>query len=177
LWDPNILPTAAILTAAPVDSSSSIPFARLPLPVFSIDRSDGRHLLLREQGADQQLWILANAPPTAPVAAIIPFDAHLPQRIAATLRLWQRLRGSARPPVSPLTIQQRRRLIVMLRALDGWHERASYRDLAATLLDPDVRSQTRRDWLTSSRRAQIIRIVKDAIRRMRGGYRDLLRGR
>jgi hypothetical protein len=45
------------------------------------------------------------------------------------------------------------------------------------LFDPLVRSQSRREWLTSPRRAQIIRLVRDAIRRMRGGYRDLLCGR
>ena len=65
----------------------------------------------------------------------------------------------------------------MLRALDGWQEHASYRELAAILLDPDVRGQPRREWLTSPRRAQIIRLVKDAVRRMHGGYRDLLSGR
>ena len=121
--------------------------------------------------------MLADAPPTAPLAAVIPFDAHLPQRIAATLHLWQSLTGSAPPPVAPLTTQQRRRLILMLRALDGWQANASYREIAAVLLDPLVRSQSRREWLTSPRRAQIIRLVRDAIRRMRGGYRDLLSGR
>ena len=65
----------------------------------------------------------------------------------------------------------------MLRALDGWQAHASYREIAAVLLDPLVHSQSRREWLTSPRRAQIIRLVKDAIRRMRGGYRDLLSGR
>lgn len=142
-----------------------------------IGRPNGRHLLLRERGSERQLWIVADAPQTAPIAAVIPFDVHVPQRIQATLRLWQQLMGSAPPPIAPLTAQQRRRLILMLRALDGWHEHASYRALAVALLDPDARTQPRREWLTSSRRAQIIRIVKDAIRRMRGGYRDLLRRR
>lgn len=121
--------------------------------------------------------MLADARPTAPLAAVIPFDAHLPQRIEAALQLWQRLSGSAPPPVAPLTAQQRRRLTLMLRALDGWQAHASYREIAAVLLDPLVHSQSRREWLTSPRRAQIIRLVKDAIRRMRGGYRDLLSGR
>jgi hypothetical protein len=67
-------------------------------------------------------------------------------------------------------------MILMLRALDGHQQQATYRDLAATLLDPDVRTQSRRDWLTSSYRSQIIRLVKDAVGRMQGGYRDLLIG-
>lgn len=121
--------------------------------------------------------MLDDAPPTVPLAAVIPFDSHLPQRIEATLQLWQQLTGTAPPPLAPPTAQQRRRLILMLRALDGWQAHASYREIAAVLLDPLVRSQSRREWLTSSHRAQIIRLVRDAIRRMRGGYRDLLSGR
>jgi hypothetical protein len=152
-------------------------FAQLPPAAFAVDRPDGRHVLLREHGGNRQLWMLADAPPTAPLAAVIPFDAHLPQRVEATLHLWQLLTGSAAPPIAPLTAQQRRRLILMLRALDGWQEHASYREIAAVLLDPLVRHQSRRDWLTSPRRAQIIRLVRDAVRRMRGGYRDLLSGR
>lgn len=166
-----------ILTAAPLESVSSLTFAQLPPAAFAVDRPDGRHVLLREQGGNRQLWTLDDAPPTAPLAAVIPFDAHLPQRIEATLQLWQRLTGSVPPPVSPLTAQQRRRLTLMLRALDGWQAHASYREIAAVLLDPLVRSQSRREWLTSPHRAQIIRLVRDAVRRMRGGYRDLLGGR
>jgi hypothetical protein len=133
--------------------------------------------LLREHGGIRQLWMLDDAPPTAPFAAVIPFDAHLPQRVEAALHLWKSLTGPAPPPVAPLTTQQRRRLILMLRALDGWQASASYREIAAALLDPLVQSQSRREWLTSSSRAQIRRLVRDAIRRMRGGYRDLLGGR
>ena len=152
-------------------------FARLPEPAFAIDRPDGRHLLLRGQGSDRQLWIVQDARPNAPVAAVIPLDSHAPERIEAALCLSQFLTGMTPPPLLPLTAQQRRRLILMLRALDGWQEHASYRELAAILLDPDVRGQPRREWLTSPRRAQIIRLVKDAVRRMHGGYRDLLSGR
>ena len=164
-------------TAPPLESLSLQTFEQLPPAAFAANRPDGRHVLLPEHGGNRQLWMLADAPPTAPLAAVIPFDAHLPQRIAAALHLWQGLTGSAPTPVAPLTTQQRRRLILMLRALDGWQANASYREIAAVLLDPLVRSQSRREWLTSPHRAQSIRLVKDAIRRMRGGYRDLLSGR
>ncbi len=125
---------------------------------------------------NRQLWLIADMHPASPIAAVIPFDGYGPQRLEAALQLWQQLSGFTSPPVAPLTEQQRRRLILMLRALDGWLERASYRELAAALLDPAVRRQSRPDWLTSAARAQIIRLVRDAVRRMKGGYRDLLRG-
>ncbi|MBV8793601.1 MAG: DUF2285 domain-containing protein [Hyphomicrobiales bacterium] len=171
------MPAAVILTTAPFESVSLLTFAQLPPAAFAVDRPDGRHLLLAEHGDSSQLWMLTDAPPTAPFAAVIPFDADLPQRIDATFQLWQRLIGSASPPDARLTRQQKRRLILMLRALDGWQAHASYREIAAVLLDPLVRNLSRREWLTSARRAQIIRLVRDAVRRMRGGYRDLLSGR
>ncbi len=86
-------------------------------------------------------------------------------------------RGTAtKPAIARLTGQQRRRMILMLRAFDGHQHHATYRELAATLLDPDLRLYSRRDWLISSHRSQIIRLVKDAIERMEGGYRELLSG-
>ncbi len=68
-------------------------------------------------------------------------------------------------------------MILMLRALDGRSENATYRDLAGTLLDSGVHEQSRSEWLSSSHRSQIIRLVKDAMSRMKGGYRELLRDR
>jgi hypothetical protein len=166
-----------VLTTAPPNTESVFRFDSLPSPAFSVDRDDGRHMLWREAHDERRVWILPDALPAAPVAAVIPFDRHLPQRLEAVLRLWQHLTGTAtQPTVSSLTGQQRHRMILMLRALDGHRQHATYRDLAATLLDPDVRLLSRGDWLTSSRRAQIVRLVKDGIRRMDGGYRDLLRG-
>lgn len=114
----------------------------------------------------------------SPLAAIIPLDPHTPTRLDAVLRLWQRIVGHSKPPpVAPMTTQKRRRMILMVRALDGRQHQATYRDLAAALLDADVTLQSRREWQTSSRRAQIIRIVRGAVRYMEGGYRDILRGR
>jgi hypothetical protein len=159
LWDPNILPASAILTAAPVRSVSSVTFARLPAPALAINRPEGRHLVLRDQEGDRQLWMLSDVPPTAPIAALIPFDANLPLRVQAMMALWQQLTGISPSPVAPLTRQQRRRLILMLRALDGWQEHASYRELATVLINAKVRHQPRHEWLTSPDRAQIIRLV------------------
>ncbi len=121
-------------------------------------RTDGRHILWQDPPDQERIWILPDAPPTAPIAAVIPFDTHLPQRVEAVLHLWQRLAGVAPPTRIPtLTVQQRRRMILMLRALDGRSENATYRDLAGTLLDSGVHEQSRSEWLSSSHRSQIIR--------------------
>ncbi|WP_425994757.1 DUF2285 domain-containing protein [Afipia sp. DC4300-2b1] len=171
-----MLPAAVMLTTAPHGTVSTITLDRIP-SAPAVEREDGRHILWREASDEQRIWILPDTNPSAPIAAVIPFDMHVAQRVEAVLHLWHRLTDAAvRPVVSPLTEQQRRRMILMLRALDGHQQQATYRDLAATLLDPDVRTQSRRDWLTSSYRSQIIRLVKDAVGRMQGGYRDLLIG-
>ncbi len=62
----------------------------------------------------------------------------------------------------------------MIRALDGHLAEASYREIALTLYGSEA--VARYAWKTSSIRGQTIRLVQDAIRMMRGGYRKLLRG-
>jgi len=63
----------------------------------------------------------------------------------------------------------------MVRALDGHQAQASYREIALTLYGPAA--VARYPWKTSSIRGQTIRLVKDAVVTMEGGYRKLLRGR
>lgn len=62
----------------------------------------------------------------------------------------------------------------MVRALDGHLSRASYREIAEALYGSD--QVARYPWKTSSIRGQTIRLVKDAVATMNGGYRKLLRG-
>lgn len=152
-------------------------FADFPAAALAKDLPDGRHELWSGAGDVQQVLIRGPAEPLTPVAVLVPLDEHILIRLEAVRRLWHRLTGRAdTTPVLPITTQQRRRLILMLRAIDGWREHATYRELAAVLLDRNARHQSRHDWLTSPVRAQIIRIVQDAMRRVEGGYRDLLLG-
>lgn len=167
-----------LLASAPKQFPDALRLDSGPQPEITVESAGATHGLLRDAIDDRQFWVSPQTPVAAPLAAIIPLDRAVPIRVDAVLRLWQRLVGQATPPAAaPLTQQKRRRMILMVRALDGWQHRASYRDLAAALLDTDVLRQSRREWQTSSRRAQIIRIVRDAIRHRDGGYRDLLGGR
>lgn len=166
-----------MLVNAPIATDSSIRFGTLPHAVVAKDFEHGRHELWPTNSDLQQVFIFGKATDTAPVAAVVMLDEHAAARLDAVRNVWRRLIGrQTGQPVLPITAQQRRRFILMLRALDGVGRRASYRDLAATLLDPDVRYQSRREWITSSYRAQIIRLVRDSVRRMEGGYLDLLCG-
>jgi hypothetical protein len=60
-----------------------------------------------------------------------------------------------------------------MRALDAWLAGHSYREIAEGLYGKErVRS---RSWKNHDLRSHIIRLVKNGIALMRGGYRALLR--
>lgn len=112
-----------------------------------------------------------------PLAVLVPLDDITPLRVAGLMRLRRHLVGrpSGPPPQAwRITPRQRRRLVLMVRALDGHLAKASYREIAEALHGPDA--VTRYPWKTSSLRGQTIRLVKDAVAIMNGGYRKLLRG-
>ena len=141
------------------------------------DGRDGRHVVLQDLQGAHQLW-LRNVQAGAGMAAIIPLDENVLLRVAGLLRLQRRLTGKSPGPVPrgwDLTARLRRRLILMVRALDGHQAQASYREIALALYGPAA--VARYPWKTSSIRGQTIRLVNDAVVTMEGGYRKLLRGR
>lgn len=65
---------------------------------------------------------------------------------------------------------------MLLRVLDGHHAGASRRELAAALIDEEVRGYSAAEWVESRERKRISRWVKDAVELRDGGYIRLLRG-
>ena len=138
------------------------------------DGAEGLHIRLP---GDHQLWLLDKRP-DQPLAVVIPLDDDLPLRTASALRLHQLLTDKkiGPPPQSHvLTAQQRKRLVLMLLALDGHLSQASYREIASALFDAGAASE--KGWKTHPIRARTIRLVKDAIKMVNRGYLKLLRGR
>lgn len=100
--------------------------------------------------------------------------------MASLMRFHRRLFG--RPPGPPprgwtLTTYRRRRLELMLRALDLHLAGSSYREIAVVLDETDAANMSAAEWKGSRERAYVIRLVASANRMMNGGYRTLLRGR
>jgi hypothetical protein len=60
-----------------------------------------------------------------------------------------------------------------MRALDGWLEGNTYREIAVGLFGATRISE--RDWRTHDLRNRTIRLVRSGFALMRGGYRALLR--
>lgn len=132
------------------------------------------HGLWRSLGADHQFW-LASPPPGAKTAYVVllPLDALLEHRAEAVLRFWRTLTGRAiGERHHALPAQTRDRHILILRALDGRTDGASYRKLAETLLG--FRGN-KTDWESDPRKNQARRLVADGNHFVGGGYRELLR--
>lgn len=140
--------------------------------------AEGHHVILDDPDGTHQLWYL-NTDTGQKLAVLLPLDADFRLRAMAAMRLHRRLMGL--PAGSPprgwcLTSPQRRRLILMLNALDAHLAGASYRDIAIALIEPSVADLPRSDWKDSAARALAIRLVTEGVANMNGGYRKLLRG-
>ncbi|MFB9264936.1 DUF2285 domain-containing protein [Bradyrhizobium erythrophlei] len=135
---------------------------------------DGWHAIVPLGGAKHRLWLPELPASGSLVAVELPLDRNFDMRLRAARRFWLALeQRPLGPPPLALSILTRRRLILALRAADGWLEGNSYRQIAqglfGTLRIPD------RGWKTHDLRSRTIRLVKMGLRLMRGGYRALLR--
>nr|WP_249204455.1 DUF2285 domain-containing protein [Acetobacter thailandicus] len=177
-WAPELSPDVIELRAAPVDADDPavmpINLAELPDLVARLDENDAWHAFWSFGASAHQFWL-----PTRPAdgcstyVVILPLDKLLELRTAAVLRLWRTLAGrSEGRRAHDFTQQTRDRHILILRALDGRADGASYRKLAEALLGFRGRKT---DWESDPRKNQVRRLVADGRYYVRGGYRDLLR--
>ncbi|TBR26374.1 MAG: DUF2285 domain-containing protein [Reyranella sp.] len=147
---------------------------RLP-PSIDVRHFGERRCIVNDVDGPHSLWLKGERA-ALPMAALVPLDETVILRLAGLVRLKRRL---DRHPSGPLpsawqiTARLRKRLLAMIRALDGHLEGASYREVARALYGPEA--VERFPWKTSSVRGQTIRLVADAVAMMDGGYRKLLR--
>ena len=79
------------------------------------------------------------------------------------------------PPDTRMTIQQRRRLRLMMRVSDGRTNGASYREIAFTFFGAERVAAN--PWKTSSLRDTVIGLARADAAMIGGGYLQLLRHR
>ena len=174
-WQPEVDPGTIVLSAdVPIKDA---PATRLHHINEQATRSDpsGTSMTVKAGALPVRLLLLGAASPDAPLAAIIPFDAVGLDRIEALTRFWRIMNDRPFPTHLRLTRQRRRRLRLMLQALDGHCEGASYRLIAKILYG--TRRVDREHWKTSSLRDATIALVRDGRVLISGGYRTLLRHR
>ena len=135
---------------------------------------DGWHGVVALAGASHRLYLPAIPPKGVPLSIELPLDANSDIRLQAAHRFWCAIDGRRLGP-SPLALspQRRRRFVLMMRALDAWLAGHRYREIAEGLFGRErVRG---RSWKDHDLRSLTIRLVKNGIALMRGGYRALLR--
>lgn len=175
-WLPELLPDAFQLQAASPDSDdlAAMPIDLSNLPGLDMRAVDGAwHGHWRFADAAHQFWMVdAPAAVMASYLVVLPLDELFELRSEAVLRFWRALAGrpvGERPRELPP--QTRNRHILILRALDGRSDGASYRQIGEALLGFHG---DKADWEADPRKNQTRRLVADGLHYMNGGYRDLL---
>ena len=162
-----------VLLAAtqPINLTRSVGSLRLS-PSTVIPASDGHYLSFGEGQARILALLGSGQSPFALPTALIPFDDQILDRMSAADRLIRHGQGR-RAPDTRLTTQKRKRLVQMLRAADARADGASHRQIAEALFG---RRRVRAElWHESSLRYATLRLVRDGVALIDGGYRDLLR--
>lgn len=180
LWRPELLPVVVLLAPVPKGFDAVGVEALVAGQLQRThDGPDGRHILIDDTTGPHQLWCLGTDAQQR-LGVLIPLDADFRIRLDAVRRLHRRLIGLSAGPLPRgwrLTAIQRRRFVLMLRALDGHLEGASYREIARVLLDAEAAHWPASAWKSSAARSQVIRLVTEGTAIMNGGYRKLLQGR
>jgi hypothetical protein len=175
-WAPEALSTVLSLRegAAPSDSEQyDLDLTTLAGGEFR-HGPDGWHGIVPLAGAIHRLYLSAMPAKGSPLSLELPIDANSDIRLLAAQRFCCAVSGR-RLGASPLALppRRRRRLVLMIRALDGWLAGHSYRDIAEVLFGRE--RVLARPWKDHDLRSHVIRLVKSGIALMRGGYRALLR--
>ena len=116
---------------------------------------------------------LIDQPHGRPLAAIILLDSETGDRLHALGEFWTTLQRPDYVPDDPITPQRRLRLRLMLRVVDGRHTGAPYRVIAEAVFPRHDISPA--SWVGNSVRETTIRLARDGMKLVDGGYRALLR--
>jgi len=172
IWLPHLNPTTVVVASSPDEFTEARRISELT-PAFSRRSANGEHWLLGQEGDALPVALINGADASQPAAAVIPLDDSLPMRIEAVRCLLAAMAGGA-PGRAPdaLTAQQRRRLGLILRALDGQLAGCSYREIAEVLYGC---ASNGAGWKSHDLRGRTIRLCRRGIDFMSGEYLNLLR--
>ncbi len=173
-WAPEVLPTVLAVRPANCIAPKSYQLDFDNLPGGELRRArDGWHAIVPLGGTKHRLWLKELPVSGYAVVVDLPLDADFELRLGAARRFWLALerRPLGQPPLAMPALKQRR-LILALRAVDGWQEGNSYRQIAQGLFGSHRVAE--RAWKTDDLRSRTIRLVKLGRRLMRLRWRALL---
>ena len=172
LWSPSSDAAVLLLTRRPdflppASTVSTEPFA------VGRDAPEGAYASFSEH--DIQVLLLSGTVPDDQLAALVPFDADVFDRIDALTRMARIWLGRPPPRDTRMTTEQRRRFRLKLRAADGHMNGATYREIAIAIYGAarvDIEP-----WKTSPLRDAVIAFVEGGLSLIDSGYLQLLRHR
>ena len=172
IWMPEHNPRMVLLTCAPALLPSGLTLDATRLQEI-LAAPEGVYAELSAFLQGHQVLVLGGTSHSLPIALLVPIDDFFEDRVDAARRLWRALgRGAAATPPE-FSAQRRRRLKLVLRALDADLAGVGYRDIALVLFGDRVPQDAA--WRTHVLRSFTIRLVQDGRALMRGGYLRLLR--
>ncbi|AZO71359.1 MAG: DUF2285 domain-containing protein [Mesorhizobium sp.] len=173
LWSP--LADPAVVTLMPSPDFLSCVSPTTPVEFGTPRESPQGFHAIRNGGIATQLLLLPGSAASRSLTALIPLDSQTLGRVEALVRFWRSCHGRPVAPDTRMTVQQRRRLRLMMQAADGRTNGASYREIATAFYGAGRVASN--PWKTSSLRDTVIGLVKGGGNLIAGGYLQLLRHR
>lgn len=171
-WLRDACPHVVMLEVNPSSQpSKSLSYAMIMKTHHRYISSDGIDLLFKCFDEWHQIFLKGAVRPEQKLQAIIPLDSLTNERCKAILSFWRGV-YQKKPPPKLVETQQRKRLLLILRALDGHLSGASHRLIAQTLF-PSAHYDHEL-WKESYLRAVVRRLLEAGYALMRQGYRKLL---
>lgn len=170
-WTPQIDPATLPFIAGP-KPAGDISVRADDLKAHAIIEHDAGLIRLALRGEPYDVT-LADVDDARPLGAFIMFDELTPDRLTAVERLWHAVFGKRVPPDPRMTPQRRQRARQMLRVVDARASGAIYRVVAEHLF-PQHKIDAA-SWVGDPIREITIRLARDGMKLVRGGYRTLLR--
>ena len=169
-WTPQVDPAAIILTTGPAPDGP--PFTAEDVHAHVILQYDEAlvRLEMRRESFDVALTALSSR---QALAALLILDDLLPDRLTALARFWAAIKNRRAPADPRVTPQRQRRARLMLRVVDARVAGASYRQIAAQLV-PNLNHDSA-TWVENPVRETTVRLARDGLAFVRGGYRKILR--
>jgi hypothetical protein len=173
VWLPHLNPATVVVAPAPHEFPDARPIEMTP--AFSHRLANGEHWFLDQGGDALPVALIGGADAVRPAAIMSPPDSNFAMRMEAAYCLHNAMScGTPGRAPGALTAQQRHRLRLILRALDGKSAKYSEREIAIVLFGPNsVPSGSA--WYDCPERGQTRRLCGRGKEPMNGGYHKLLR--
>lgn len=169
-WTPQVDPAAIVLTTGPEPDGPA--FTAEDLHARAILQYDEALVRLEMRRESYDVALTALTGPQA-LAALLILDDLLPDRLTALARFWAAIKNRRAPADPRVTEQRKRRARLMLRVVDARVAGATYRQIAAQLF-PNLKHDSE-TWVENPVRETTVRLARDGLAFVRGGYRRILR--